>query len=119
MKAVHFGAGNIGRGFIGAELQDAGYFVYFADVNQQVIDQLNNQGHYDVIELGENGKTKRYQNFSALNSVSQKDELVSVIASADVVTASQLPAFGNGPFRRAGYFQQLCQQAAGTSARAT
>ena len=88
MKAVHFGAGNIGRGFIGAELQDAGYFVYFADVNQQVIDQLNNQGHYDVIELGENGKTKRYQNFSALNSVSQKDELVSVIASADVVTAS-------------------------------
>ena len=56
MRAIHFGAGNIGRGFIGAVLQDAGYFVTFADVNQDLIDKLRSSDGYDLVELGEGKK---------------------------------------------------------------
>lgn len=39
-QALHFGAGNIGRGFIGLLLSKAGYQVVFADVNEQLVDEL-------------------------------------------------------------------------------
>ena len=40
-KALHFGAGNIGRGFICPELQNNDFEVIFADVNQELVDQIN------------------------------------------------------------------------------
>jgi len=88
MRAVHFGAGNIGRGFIGAVLQDSGYFVTFADVNQQLIDQLNKAKKYSLIELDAVEKRTTYKNFAVLNSSLQADELIAEISAADVVTAS-------------------------------
>ena len=48
MKAVMYGAGNIGRGFIGQLLSQSGYEVQFVDVKQEVIDQLNTQHQYPV-----------------------------------------------------------------------
>lgn len=47
-KAVQFGAGNIGRGFIGALLAHAGYRVVFADVNREVVDRIEREGRYMV-----------------------------------------------------------------------
>lgn len=47
-KVIQFGAGNIGRGFIGLVLERAGYHVVFADVNQEVIDKLNSDKSYTV-----------------------------------------------------------------------
>ena len=67
MRAVHFGAGNIGRGFIGELLQDAGYHVTFADVNATVVEKLATLGSYRVIELGAGGKTKTYSNFAIVH----------------------------------------------------
>ena len=40
-KAVMFGGGNIGRGFIGAVLAEAGYQIAFADVNVDLLNKLN------------------------------------------------------------------------------
>lgn len=88
MKAVHFGAGNIGRGFIGAVLQDAGFFVTFADVNQPLIDLMLAAGEYRLTVLTEQQTTRRYSNFTALHSVNQFDALVQAISVADLVTAS-------------------------------
>ena len=86
--AVHFGAGNIGRGLIGARLQEAGYFVVFADVNQELIDQLNSAGRYAITELGSDQKEQTYDNYRALHSVADADELIDFIARAEIITAS-------------------------------
>ena len=47
-KAVHFGAGNIGRGFIGLLLSQAGYHVSFVDVAAPLVDDINSLGKYNV-----------------------------------------------------------------------
>lgn len=88
MKAIHFGAGNIGRGFIGAALQDAGYHVVFADVDSELVNLLNSVDGYRVIELGADGQTREYKNFEALNSISDRERLIEMIGTADVITAS-------------------------------
>jgi mannitol-1-phosphate 5-dehydrogenase len=91
MKAIHFGAGNIGRGFVGLLLHDAGYEVVFADVNATLIDQLNASPSYDVHEVGESSTTRVVDNFRALNSAVQEQELIDEIATADVVTTAVGP----------------------------
>jgi mannitol-1-phosphate 5-dehydrogenase len=91
VKAVHFGAGNIGRGFVGLLLHDAGYEVVFADVADALIEQLAAADSYAVHEVGENPAVKTVNNFRALNSKTQEAELIKEIATADIVTTAVGP----------------------------
>ncbi|KQR01971.1 mannitol-1-phosphate 5-dehydrogenase [Arthrobacter sp. Leaf145] len=91
MKAVHFGAGNIGRGFVGLLLHEAGYEVVFADVADALISQLAEASSYDVHEVGENPAVKTVEGFRALNSAAQEAAVVEEIATADVVTTAVGP----------------------------
>lgn len=89
MKALHFGAGNIGRGFIGKLLADAGVEVVFADVNQQVLDALNQRHQYPVRVVGEQAQVETVSGVSAVHSSS--DEVVALIASVDLITTAVGP----------------------------
>lgn len=91
MTAVHFGAGNIGRGFIGLLLHNAGHHVTFVDVAAPLIDLLNATDSYRVIESGENPTTHVVTDFSGLNSATQADDVVAAIAEADIVTTAVGP----------------------------
>lgn len=86
--AVHFGAGNIGRGFIGASLQQAGYRVIFADVNSELLEKMQSQGGYRVHIAGHPDDTEFYENYQVLNSQTDRNELTKAIAMADLVTTS-------------------------------
>ena len=91
MKAVHFGAGNIGRGFVGLLLHEAGYEVVFADVADALITELAAADSYQVHEVGENPAVRTVDNFRALNSGTQEADVVAEIATADIVTTAVGP----------------------------
>lgn len=89
--AVHFGAGNIGRGFVGLLLHEAGYDVVFSDVNAELIDSLAAADSYTVHEVGQGAEDHEVTRFTALNSQADPDAVVAAVASADVVTCAVGP----------------------------
>lgn len=91
MKAVHFGAGNIGRGFIGALLSKSGYDVTFVDVNADIIQALKDKGSYTVLMAEENGAAEVISGVHALNSERELDAVVDAVAQADIVTTAVGP----------------------------
>ena len=91
MKAVHFGAGNIGRGFVGLILHDAGYELVFADVNTELIDALHASSSYRVLEVGAGASIRTVDNYRALNSATNEADVVAEIATAEIVTTAVGP----------------------------
>ena len=55
-KIVIFGAGKIGRSFIGQLFGSSGYKVIFVDVDPVIIALLNNRGNYRVVIKGKKRK---------------------------------------------------------------
>ncbi|MEK5308785.1 MULTISPECIES: mannitol-1-phosphate 5-dehydrogenase [Bacillus] len=95
MKALHFGAGNIGRGFIGSLLKASGFELVFTDVNEAVINELNEKGEYTV-ELAAPGQQQEVVGpVSAINSAKDPAALIEAIATADLITTAVGPAVLN------------------------
>ncbi len=88
-NAVHFGAGNIGRGFIGKLLADANIAVTFADVNEPLVDQLSHQQEYKVKVVGSECKMETVSHVTAVNSASEA--LIERIIKTDLVTTAVGP----------------------------
>lgn len=86
MKALHFGAGKIGRGFIGAVLAQAGYEVVFVDALAAVVEAINRQGRYSVHLVGRQPVAQTIEGVAALcvGDVS----VVQKFAETDIVTTA-------------------------------
>ncbi len=91
MKAVHFGAGNIGRGFVGLLLHEGGYDLVFSDVSAPLVAAINAASEYTVHEVGEGGTDKTVTGFRAIDSSTDAETLVDEIATANVVTTAVGP----------------------------
>lgn len=88
MRALHFGAGNIGKGFIGYFLNKTGYEVCFVDVDQKAVDQFNQNNRYLVEILNDARTVETISPVSALNSLTQAEEVIKEIENADIITTS-------------------------------
>lgn len=91
MKAVHFGAGNIGRGFVGLLLHEGGYELVFSDVAGALVDAINATDSYTVHEAGPGGVDRVVTGYRAVNSAEDPDAVADEVATADVVTCAVGP----------------------------
>lgn len=88
MKAVMYGAGNIGRGFIGQRFYLSGYETTFIDVNEAVVNELNAQKKYPIyVTRGTEYVPEWVENVNAVNG---KDEaaVVKTIAECDIMATA-------------------------------
>ncbi|AWR91034.1 mannitol-1-phosphate 5-dehydrogenase [Lacticaseibacillus paracasei] len=88
MEAVHFGAGNIGRGFIGETLAANGFKINFVDVNETIINALNQRGEYTITLAAPGEKKIHVDNVDGLNNAKDPEAVVKAIAQADLVTTA-------------------------------
>ena len=86
MKAIQFGAGNIGRGFIGAVLSQAGFEVVFADVVADLLGQINTRKEYTVHVMDTVSRDITIKDIKAVNSGG--DDAVAEIVDADLITTA-------------------------------
>ena len=88
MKAVIYGAGNIGRGFIGQLTSQSGFETVFLDINNEVIDRLNTDKKYPVTVVSDDGNREIVvENVRGVNSRNEEDAVAEMV-SADVMATS-------------------------------
>lgn len=87
LKAIHFGAGNIGRGFIGYLLAKSGYEVTFVDIADFLVDDINKYKEYSVIILSDVKTEEKVKNVKAIN-LKDKEAVKKAVLDADLVTTS-------------------------------
>ena len=86
-KAVMYGGGNIGRGFIGALLSQSGYEVTFIDVAEPVVKALQEKHTYPVRYVSSEGHQDVWiENVTAVNG--NLPEAVERIAECDIMATA-------------------------------
>ncbi len=85
-KAIQFGAGNIGRGFIGYLLSKSFYEVTFCDVNKELIDMINERKSYNLLVKDLNEKKEEVKNIRGI--LIGDGKLIDSISKTDIITTA-------------------------------
>ncbi|KRK33306.1 mannitol-1-phosphate 5-dehydrogenase [Loigolactobacillus bifermentans] len=88
MQAVHFGAGNIGRGFIGYVLHENGFQLNYVDTNTAIIQQLNTDHSYQIELLDTDHTRLTVDRVQAFNSLTEQDQIIAQIVAATLISTS-------------------------------
>jgi len=95
-QALIFGAGGIGRGFIGQLLCESGLAVTFADVDPVLVDTLNRTGHYHLqTVLHATIRDYTIGPVRALHGITEADAVAAMLARARIAAT----AVGGGALR--------------------
>ncbi len=88
-KMLQFGAGNIGRSFIGQLFSRSGYAVVFVDINKELVKELNKKRAYKLVikrnELSD--EIILIENIRAIDSF-DKEAVIREIVDADIIATA-------------------------------
>jgi mannitol-1-phosphate 5-dehydrogenase len=113
-KIVIFGAGKIGRSFIGQLFGCNGYNVVFIDVDPKMIEMLNQQGYYRVVIKGEKEEEIIVPNVKAISAL-DKQSVIDEVSTAGIMAVSVgknalykvVPSIAAGLIQRNTYFPDI------------
>ena len=83
-KIVIFGAGRIGRSFIGQLFGSSGYKVVFIDVDLVIVSMLNSRGSYRVVIKGDKDTEIIVPDVSAIQAA-DRNAVVDAVATAGIL----------------------------------
>lgn len=85
--AVQFGAGNIGRGFLGQLFSQSGWKTIYIDVVPEVVEKLQSENSFNIHIVGEGAKTIKVENVTAING-GDIEAVAEAISEADLLGTS-------------------------------
>lgn len=86
-RAVHFGAGNIGRGFLGQLYYESGYFTTFVDVVDDVVYALQRRHAYPLRIVEETSETRHIEQVGAVHG-RDIEAVAEVLSMADLASTA-------------------------------
>jgi len=87
-KIIVFGAGKIGRSFIGQVFNRSGYEVVFVDINKPLINLMNRERQYRVIiKDGDNEETLQIRNVKGI-CLDDEEKVIAELKEAGIVSLS-------------------------------
>ncbi|MCJ7446625.1 MAG: hypothetical protein MUO72_02930 [Bacteroidales bacterium] len=86
-KIVIFGAGRIGRSFIGQLFGAGGYRIVFIDIDPVLVTRLNDQGSYKIITKGEKDEEIIIRNVQAISAFDTR-KVTEAVSTAGILAVS-------------------------------
>ncbi len=86
-KVMHFGAGNIGRGFFGQLYHESGYHIIFVDIVDEIIKTINEKSQYPIWIVGDELEKITINNISGI-SLQDQQTIVDACSEIDLISFS-------------------------------